>query len=328
MSANEKISISFQEGSAEKYIEALMDKLGGEVSNNTLIIDKGPTKLKLSYLNIEGVEFSFCELESNKAIVIERLPDGDPELLHLNIIKDGNFDKRANQELTHMHSGSLRGVFLYNGLFPIQAEFPPHTLVRFVSFKFKPSEMGSIYDDLAELYKKLFVGEDEIAYHANLSKETYNLISDIFSFQNLNYGKNALISAKAIEIFTNRALHFKKEVEENDTLGLHISDYNLLMKLKEKIEANIETSFTIDELSREFGVSSTKLKNDFKHLFGTTIHRFYNQARMNEAYRRLKSGEYTVSEIGYDLGYSNLSKFSQMFKKMKGILPTEVLSVK
>ena len=54
-------------------------------------------------------------------------------------------------------------------------------------------------------------------------------------------------------------------------------------------------------------------------------HAFYNQARMDEAYRRLKSGRYSVSEVGYDMGYSSLSKFSSMFKKLKGILPNEVV---
>jgi YesN/AraC family two-component response regulator len=30
-------------------------------------------------------------------------------------------------------------------------------------------------------------------------------------------------------------------------------------------------------------------------------------------------------EVGYDLGYQNLSKFSEMFKKVKGIPPSEVI---
>lgn len=46
---------------------------------------------------------------------------------------------------------------------------------------------------------------------------------------------------------------------------------------------------------------------------------------MDEAYRRLNSGKYSVTEVGYDLGYSNLSKFSEMFKRMKGIPPSQAL---
>ena len=99
----------------------------------------------------------------------------------------------------------------------------------------------------------------------------------------------------------------------------------MLNEVRKKIISNLETSYTIEELSKEFGVSPTKLKMDFKHLFGTTIYKFYNQARMDEAYRRLKSGQYSVSEVGYDLGYSSLSKFSSMFKKVHGILPNDVV---
>ncbi|MCG8581409.1 MAG: helix-turn-helix domain-containing protein [Bacteroidales bacterium] len=48
---------------------------------------------------------------------------------------------------------------------------------------------------------------------------------------------------------------------------------------------------------------------------------------MDEAYRRLKTGQYSVTEVGYDMGYNSLSKFSEMFKKVKGINPKEVIPV-
>ncbi len=47
--------------------------------------------------------------------------------------------------------------------------------------------------------------------------------------------------------------------------------------------------------------------------------------KMDEAYNRLKSGDFSVSEVAYDLGYENPSKFTQMFKKLKGFNPSEVI---
>lgn len=322
---NDKIHISFQEGFTQNYIDGIKKTLGGEVNGNCFTIDKGPLKLKMSFHTIEGVEFNFCEIKSSRTVVIKRSPDKNPELLHLNIIKEGSFSQVYNQEATKMEAGTIGGVFLYNGLFPIEAEFPPGASMKWLGFKFNPNSMGTIYDDLSQLFLNLFEGKEAVAYRANLSNETEKLISDLFSYENLPYGKNSLISARAIEIFTNKALHFKNEVDADESFGLHKDDYEMLMEIKNKIIRNIETSFTIDELSKEFGVSTTKLKNSFKQLFGTSIYKFYNQARMDEAYRRLKSGKYSVSEIGYDLGYSSLSKFSAMFKKVKGLLPTEVL---
>jgi len=48
---------------------------------------------------------------------------------------------------------------------------------------------------------------------------------------------------------------------------------------------------------------------------------------MDEAFRRLRSGDFSDMEVGYDLGYQNLSKFSKMFKKVKGISPCEVIKL-
>lgn len=321
---NNAIKITIQEGVAKNYIDGFKNTLGGDLKGNTLLIDKGPVSMQMSYYSIEGVEFTFASFTSTKPLILTREPDRNPELIHLNLIKEGHFSRSYESELTEMEAGSNRGVFLYNGLFPVESNFPAGVNIKWMGFKFNPKEIGVIYDDVAEIYGGLFEGKDPLAYHSNLSTETERLISDLFSFDDIPHGKVPLISSRAIEIFTNLALGFKKEADKDELLGLHIDDYNTLLKIKNKILANLEKAHTIDELSQEFGISRTKLKQDFKLLFGNSIYQFYTHARMDEAYRRLRSGQYTVSEVGYDMGYSSLSKFSGMFKKVKGLLPTEV----
>ena len=119
----------------------------------------------------------------------------------------------------------------------------------------------------------------------------------------------------------------KKLVDKDELNGLHIDDYERLLKIKERLLMSFEQKISIEELANDFGVSLSKLKRDFKTLFDTSVYQFYTQAKMDEAYRRLKTGEFSVSEVGYDLGYQNISKFSQMFKKVKGINPKEVVAV-
>lgn len=318
------MKITIQEGTSQNYIDAFKNAFGGTVEGNSLNVDKGPVKMNMSFYSIEGVEFMMAEIYSTKPLTIARVPDEEPDLLHLNIIKEGHFAHKYQEEVTTMKAGSLRGVFLYNGLFPIEVEMPANTTIKWVGYKFNKKLMGGIYDNLPLLFNELFQEEVGLGYHASLSPENERLLSDLFSFEELTYGKVPLTSARALEAFTNLGLHFRKEVEQDELSGLHVQDYNTIIDVKNKILSNLEQAFTIDELSKEFGVSPTKLKQDFKHLIGTSIYQFYSHARMDEAYRRLKTGQYTVSEVGYDLGYSSLSKFSSMFKKTKGILPTQV----
>lgn len=107
--------------------------------------------------------------------------------------------------------------------------------------------------------------------------------------------------------------------------GLHADDYHRLQRIRKKIQSSLEEGIKPEALAEEFGINVSKLKRDFKPLFDSSVYQFFTHCRMDEAYRRLKTGEFSVMEVGYDLGYSNLSKFSEMFKKVKGVSPKDIV---
>ena len=59
-------------------------------------------------------------------------------------------------------------------------------------------------------------------------------------------------------------------------------------------------------------------------MFGDSYYQYYKQVRMHKAKQLLEQGDMNVSEVGYLLGYSNLSKFSQAFKSMFRISPGSI----
>ena len=96
-----------------------------------------------------------------------------------------------------------------------------------------------------------------------------------------------------------------------------------------KVEALLVNNFavappTIDELSRISAMSPTKLKNDFKNLYGFPIYVYYQKNRMLKAKALLLTGKYSIKEVGVMVGYSNLSHFANTFKKEFSMLPSEV----
>jgi len=46
--------------------------------------------------------------------------------------------------------------------------------------------------------------------------------------------------------------------------------------------------------------------------------------RLEKAKEMLKTGNYSVKQVGYDIGFSNLSNFAKAFKKEFGILPKDI----
>ena len=85
---------------------------------------------------------------------------------------------------------------------------------------------------------------------------------------------------------------------------------------------------TIDKLSRTAMMSSTKLKAKFKQIYGMKLYEYYNRHRLAQAKEMLKSGNFSVKQVGTTIGFSNLSNFAKAFKKEFGILPKEVLKNK
>jgi len=81
---------------------------------------------------------------------------------------------------------------------------------------------------------------------------------------------------------------------------------------------------TIGELSRISAMSPTKLKNDFKNVYGMPIYEYYQKNRMLRAKSLLLEGKFSIKEVGMKVGYSNLSHFANTFKKEFGFLPSEL----
>jgi AraC-like DNA-binding protein len=85
---------------------------------------------------------------------------------------------------------------------------------------------------------------------------------------------------------------------------------------------------SIEALSRMAMMSSTKLKTRFKQTYGMKLYEFYNHHRLQAAKEMLKTGNYSVKQVGVNIGFSNLSNFAKAFKKEFGTLPKEIIKSK
>ena len=320
--------LQFKEGPIGNYINALLDHFGGEVVNDVYSLKKGATNINLaSYKIFPDLELTISEAFHNQAILLDRIPDDDPNLFHINIIKEGQFTQSYSSQKTYYEAGTTKGVFLYNGLFPLQANFPAHINYKSISFKLKKEALNQLMPEALPIFNGLFASNEGMAYHLHLPTEVDRLTNDLFHYKDLDFGRKSLVMARGLEAFTSLMKSIKQLVDKDELNGLHVDDYQRLLRIKTKLLSSFEKKITVDNLAEEFGVSISKLKRDFKALFDCSVYQFFTHAKMDEAFRRLKTGNFSVMEVGYDLGYQNLSKFSEMFKKVKGISPSEVIKL-
>ncbi len=103
--------------------------------------------------------------------------------------------------------------------------------------------------------------------------------------------------------------------------SLNVADVKKLYEVKDKILLNIDSPPIIPELVKLSGMSESKLKRLFKQIFGNSIYNYYQSFRMKEAAYLLKEEKLSVSEVGYRLGFSNLSHFTRLFETHNGVKP-------
>jgi AraC-like DNA-binding protein len=107
--------------------------------------------------------------------------------------------------------------------------------------------------------------------------------------------------------------------------ALTFDDQTGLSRVENYLNQHLYEKFSgIEFLSEKFGLSKTKLKDDFKSLFGKPVYRYFHERQMALAKELLAGGHVQVKEVAYKLGYENQSKFSAAFKKHHGVLPSDL----
>ena len=126
-----------------------------------------------------------------------------------------------------------------------------------------------------------------------------------------------------------RVLNLTQETIKDEKLveqaSLSEQEVKFLARVHEVIEQHFgDDQFSIDAMSREIGVSYSKLYAKIKALTGQTPQEFISTYRMNKAMELLKSGNYNVSEVADMVGSSSPFNFSRDFKKHFGVTPSSV----
>ncbi len=156
--------------------------------------------------------------------------------------------------------------------------------------------------------------------HAELVPTLALLVS---SKENRAFRKQFLY-AKALEVISYmvEAL-FDREIAANPH-PFHPEDVSQVMQIANHLQEHLDNPPTVEQLVQKFPVNRDKLQSIFKSVYGKTLSEYTRYIRMQRAYRLLLLRR-NVAEVGYALGYSNLSHFSRAFKKVHGINPSDLL---
>ena len=109
-------------------------------------------------------------------------------------------------------------------------------------------------------------------------------------------------------------------------IDIDSKDEQFLKKVMKALERHMDDSnFSMDDFGYELGMSRMQLHRKLKALTGYSTTEFIRIQRLRRAADLLSSGGGNVSEIAYEVGFSNLSYFAKRFKEQYGMSPSEYL---
>lgn len=108
----------------------------------------------------------------------------------------------------------------------------------------------------------------------------------------------------------------------------HLNEYQagqvtLIRQIHEQLLANLDQRITIEELSKQYLINTTTLKNIFKAVYGTSLAAHVKEHRMEHAAKMLLETDQTIAEIAGAVGYDSQSKFTSAFKDAYQMTPRE-----
>jgi transcriptional regulator GlxA family with amidase domain len=98
---------------------------------------------------------------------------------------------------------------------------------------------------------------------------------------------------------------------------------SIVLKAQHHIEEHHHERITVEDLCQRYGVGRRTFERRFKKATGITILEYHQRVKVEAAKRALEKGSKTVSEIMYDVGYSDAKAFRDMFRKYAGLTPAD-----
>lgn len=101
-------------------------------------------------------------------------------------------------------------------------------------------------------------------------------------------------------------------------------DFNEPWKIDilEYLNENYMYDIPLDEMAQYTGRSTSTFKRDFKKVSDLTPQRWIIRRRLERAHELLATGRKRVTDVMMDVGFSNISYFSRIFKQTYGLTPS------
>src|SRR5690606_8999907 len=98
---------------------------------------------------------------------------------------------------------------------------------------------------------------------------------------------------------------------------------DVVIKAQEYIEQHVDDRISIEDLAEKFAVGRRSLERRFKQATNNSVLEYIQRVKVEAAKRSIESSRKYISEVMYDVGYTDTKAFRTTFKKITGLTPVE-----
>ena len=203
-----------------------------------------------------------------------------------------------------------------------ELRFPPDVPIFFTVFSMNRPALRNLLrlDRLNGVVAQILVGQQGYLFYETMSSDAQILLKKLLTVDTqLDLGEFRIwIQVQELICWLFDRL-LTRELGKHRPI--HRVDAEQLGRVRTAVVADLSLPPQLSDLAKLAGMSTSKLTDLYKQVFGDSIYDYFQKARMEEANHLLRQGRYSVSEIGHRLGFSNLSHFGRLFEKHYGVTP-------
>ena len=178
------------------------------------------------------------------------------------------------------------------------------------------NDFRTMFPDVSLVDGRIITEEGRI-YSSGGANSYWNLL--LYLLEKYADRETAILAAKYFAIDIDRESQsaftmFSGQKEHTDTE---------VKKAQEFIENNFTERISVDQLADMFAVSRRSLERRFKSATHNTISEYVQRVKIEAAKRSFEATRKNITEVMFDVGYTDTKSFRTIFKKITGLTPIE-----
>ncbi len=320
------MKIEFCIDKLDSFLPEIACQLGLEIENNSFQIHSNQGEGYFTQMQFsDDILITYYELLLNEETsIIRKKSDNDNIMPIIFWMSNSGVKQELNSENKEIGKNTPNGIFLPANSIETRYTFPKEVSVKNITVFIKKEWLRKNITGQNSYLNNVIFPSNNFFLFENISYE----IDEVLMHMEHTLKNNMSNNLVKINLYANTLtlIHLFFEKILTRPLGKQVAkitprDIQGLFKIKAILIRNFISIPSTVDLAKECGMNERKLQRLFRQAFGKSIYQFALTVKMNEAKKLLTTKKYNVSEVGYMVGYSNLSHFTEKFKKYFGITP-------